>query len=515
VLSLRSLLVGTLVLGLLACTSLPENLPRGATGYARAPQPGGPLAAVEAALHERIGPTRSGFVLLDSNEEGLRWRLALIDSAQHSIDVQYYVWWDDESGSLLLKRVIEAADRGVKVRLIVDDLTTILEDETHPKLRDAAEALVDAHPNIEIRLFNAWRSRELAGRAVETLNRMERINHRMHNKLLVVDNRAAILGGRNIGNEYFGLSPEFNFRDLDVLGVGPTARQASGVFDRFWNSDWVVPVKALGIAATREELRSEYAPVRRKLATAPSLARFPIDRQDWSTVLAKLPGEMHAGTSLVHMDTPDGEALNHHMPRAIRELVGSAQREVLVTNAYIIPDEASVRLVQARTAQGVKFRILTNSLASHDVPAVNSHYKRWRKPLLEAGVDLYELRSDAAVQPLLADTPPTKAKFMGLHVKAMVIDRERVFIGSMNLDPRSAQINSEMGVIVDSPGLAEQLARAMERDMEQDNAWRLTLDAGGEVRWTAGDQVLTTQPARNFWQRVEDVIFMAFPRDLY
>ena len=198
---------------------------------------------------------QSGFVLLDSNEDGLRWRLALIDSAQHSIDVQYYVWWDDESGSLLMKRVIEAADRGVKVRLILDDLTTILEDETHPKLRDAAEALVDAHPNIEIRLFNAWRSRALAGRAVETLNRMERINHRMHNKLLVVDNRAAILGGRNIGNEYFGLSPEFNFRDLDVLGVGAVARQASGVFDRFWNSEWVVPVKALGIAATREDLR--------------------------------------------------------------------------------------------------------------------------------------------------------------------------------------------------------------------------------------------------------------------
>jgi putative cardiolipin synthase len=411
--------------------------------------------------------------------------------------------------------VIEAADRGVKVRLILDDLTTILEDETHPKLRDAAEALVDAHPNIEIRLFNAWRSRELAGRAVETLNRMERINHRMHNKLMVVDNRAAILGGRNIGNEYFGLSPEFNFRDLDVLGVGPTARQASGVFDRFWNSEWVVPVKALGIASTREDLRQAYAPAREKLAAAPSLARFVLDRRDWSAALAKLPGEMHAGTSLVHTDTPDGDALNHHMPRAIRELVGSAQREVLVTNAYIIPDEASVRQIQAHTARGVTFRILTNSLASHDVPAVNSHYKQWRKPLLEAGVDLYEMRSDAAVQPLLADTPPTKAKFMGLHVKAMVIDRERVFIGSMNLDPRSTQINSEMGVIVDSPGLAEQLARAMERDMAKDNAWRVTLDANGQVRWTAGDQVLTAQPARNFWQRIEDVIFMAFPRELY
>ena len=513
--AVRCLVVELLALFLAGCTSLPDSLPRGAPGYAPAPQPGGPIAVVEAALKERIGPDQSGFVLLQSNEDGLRWRLALIDSAQHSIDLQYYVWWNDESGSLLMKRVIEAADRGVKVRMTLDDLTTIFEDETHPKLQDAAEALVDAHPNIEIRLFNAWHARELAGRAVETLNRMERINHRMHNKLLVVDNRATILGGRNIGNEYFGLSEDFNFRDLDVLGVGPIARQASGVFDRFWNSEWVVPVKALGIASTREDLRREYAPTRTKLAAAPSLERFPLDRQDWSAALAALPAQMHGGTSRVHTDTPDGDALNHHMPRAIRELVGSAQREVLVTNAYIIPDEAAIRLIHAYVARGVTFRVLTNSLASHDVPAVNSHYKQWRKPLLEAGVDLYEMRSDAAVQPLLADTAPTQAKFMGLHVKAMVIDRERVFIGSMNLDPRSAQINSEMGVIVESPGLARELAAAMDRDMASDNAWHVTLDASGQVRWTAGDDVRTMQPARNFWQRVEDLLFMASPRDLY
>jgi putative cardiolipin synthase len=507
--------VGALVLALLGCASLPENLPRGAPGYAPAPQPGGPLAGVEAVLNERIGPDQSGFVLLQSNEDGLRWRLALIDSAQHSIDLQYYVWWNDESGSLLMKRVIEAADRGVKVRMTLDDLTTIFEDETHPKLQDAAEALVDAHPNIEIRLFNAWHARELAGRAVETLNRMERINHRMHNKLLVVDNRATILGGRNIGNEYFGLSEDFNFRDLDVLGVGPIARQASGVFDRFWNSEWVVPVKALGIASTREDLRREYAPMRRKLAAAPSLERFPLDRQDWSAALAALPAQMHGGASRVHTDTPDGDALNHHMPRAIRELVGGAQREVLVTNAYIIPDETSIRQIHAQVARGVTFRILTNSLASHDVPAVNSHYKQWRKPLLEAGIDLYEMRSDAAVQPLLADTAPTTAKFMGLHVKAMVIDRERVFIGSMNLDPRSTHINSEMGVIVESPGLARELAASMDRDMAPDNAWHVALDANGAVRWSAGDDVRSIQPARNFWQRVQDVLFMASPRDLY
>jgi putative cardiolipin synthase len=510
-------LLGTLALalGVAACTTLPEVPPRGAPGSALAPQPGGPLESIERAVRERAGPDGSGFKLLDSNEDGLRWRLALVDSAQHSLDLQYYVWWGDESGDLLMKRVIEAADRGVRVRIVLDDLSTILEDESHPKLRDAAAALIDAHPNIEIRLFNAWRSRPLAGRAVEMIGRMERINHRMHNKLLVADNRATIIGGRNIGNEYFGLSHEFNFRDLDVLGVGAVARQASDVFDRFWNSEWVVPVEALDIATAPGALERERERTRRKLESATALARFPIDRQDWSGALAQLPAELHAGTSRVHTDTPDPDALNHHMPGAIRELIGGAAREVLITNAYIIPGEHAVARMRDQTARGVKIRMLTNSLASHDVPAVNSHYKQWRKPLLEAGIDLYEIRADAAVQPLLADTPPTRAEFMGLHVKAIVIDRERVFVGSMNLDPRSWGINSEMGVIVDSPGLAQALARAMERDMAPENAWRVTLAADGQIRWTAGDQVLTAQPARSLWQRIEDVFFMAFPRDLY
>jgi putative cardiolipin synthase len=510
-------LLGTLALalGVAACTTLPEVPPRGAPGYALPPQPGGPLESIERAVRERAGPDGSGFKLLDSNEDGLRWRLALVDSAQHSLDLQYYVWWGDESGDLLMKRVIEAADRGVKVRIVLDDLSTILEDESHPKLRDAAAALIDAHPNIEIRLFNAWRSRPLAGRAVEMIGRMERINHRMHNKLLVADNRATILGGRNIGNEYFGLSSEFNFRDLDVLGVGAVARQASGVFDRFWNSEWVVPVAALDVATASGELERERERTRRKLESATALARFPIDRQDWSGALARLPAELHAGTSRVHTDTPDPDALNHHMPGAIRDLVGAAKREVLIINAYIIPGEHAVARMRDQTARGVKIRMLTNSLASHDVPAVNSHYKQWRKPLLEAGIDLYEIRADAAVQAVLADTPPTRAEFMGLHVKAIVVDRERVFVGSMNLDPRSWGINSEMGVVVDSAGLAQTLARAMERDMEPANAWRVTLAADGSLRWSAGENILTAQPARSLWQRIEDVIFMAFPRDLY
>jgi putative cardiolipin synthase len=347
------------------------------------------------------------------------------------------------------------------------------------------------------------------------LDRMERLNHRMHNKLLIADNRATILGGRNIGNEYFGLSPTFNFRDLDLLGVGPVAQQASQVFDRFWNSKWVVPVAALDVAATSNDLREDYGKMRSELAAAPTLARFRIDRRNWEELLDAAASRMHTGTSRMHTDTPDSGTLTHHMPAAIRDLLGSARSEILIANAYIIPGEHAIGRMREQSAKGIRIRMLTNSLASHDVPAVNSHYKRWRKPLLDAGIELYEARPDAAVRSLIVDTPPTQAEYMGLHMKAMVIDRSHVFVGSMNLDPRSWEINSEMGIVVDSPGLGKELAQIMVRDMGPENAWSVALDSDGRVTWGEGGERLTRQPARNFWQRIEDIFFMAFPGELY
>ena len=514
--AVRAACIAMLACIVAACTTPPPTqAPRGEAGYAKLPAATGPLADAERTVTLANGPDRSGFRLLDSNADGLLWRLALIDTAQQSLDLQYYLWWGDESGNLLMKRVIEAADRGVKVRLILDDLLTLLVDETHPKARDNAIALFNAHPNIDIRLFNAAMDRSLVGRGIESLQRLERINHRMHNKLLVADNRAAIIGGRNIGNEYMGLSPDFNFRDLDVLGIGPVARQASAVFDTFWNSDWVVPVTAFGIEVTPGDLRAQSQPALRELKDSPALKRIPHERQSWSSELPQAIPQLHIGTSSVHTDAPDLERVAHHMPAAIRKLIGTAQSEVLIANAYIIPDESAIADLRALIARGVKVKVLTNSLASHDVPAVNSHYKQWRKALLEAGVDLYEVRHDAATKALLADTPPTDSEFMGFHVKAMVIDRKRVFIGSMNLDPRSVAINSEMGVIIDSSNLAQALTASLERDMQEANAWHVTLAPGGTVLWTAGGRVLDSQPARSTWQRVQDVIFMAFPRDLY
>ncbi|MEP7243534.1 MAG: phospholipase D family protein [Gammaproteobacteria bacterium] len=511
----RWVLVLLVVLGAAGCATLPEHPPRGPAGHASAPQPGGALAQLESSLHSRLATDRSAFRVADTNEDGLRWRLALIDSAQHSLDLQYYYWWEDGTGQLLMKHVIEAADRGVKVRLILDDLSTILEDDRTLKVRDWQTAMLNAHPNIELRLFNAFRVRAMIGRGIEFLRRMDLMNQRMHNKLLVADNRAVMLGGRNIGNEYFGFATEFNFRDLDLVGLGPVARQASSVFDRFWNSDWVVPASALKLHATRRDLRAEAPAMLEKIEAQPGLERFPLARGDWSAELADFARTAHLGASQVVNDVPIAGTVRHRMPEAMRKLMESAKRELIIENAYVIPDEQDIEVFRELTARGVKVRILTNSLASQDVPAVNSHYKAWRRPLLKAGVDLYESRSDAAIRATVADTAPVKSKFMGLHVKAIVVDRQRVFVGSMNLDPRSEDLNSEMGVLVDSEALAAQIAGIMERDMQPENAWHVRLSPHGSLEWTTGAQTVRRQPARGAWQRIEDILFMLFPKNLY
>lgn len=470
---------------------------------------------MEAALRAQHGPDASGFELLDSNEDGLRWRLALIDTAQHSLDIQYYLWYGDVSGKLMVKRLLDAADRGVRVRILVDDLNMLLRDASSVRIGDNIAALIDAHPNVELRLFNPWRKRGLLARGGEMVGDMKRLNQRMHNKVLVVDNRATILGGRNIGDEYLGLNPDFNFHDLDVLGIGPVARQASAVFDAYWNSEWALPASALKQDVDPTAHESGRRRLTEAITNLPALERFPVEPQSWSTQLEALRERMHVGSSKVYSDMPENGQIHHQMAEVMYGLTDSAQREVLMVNAYIIPGERALAGLKALKERDVEIRILTNSLASHDVPAVNSHYKQSRRRILEVSTALYEQRSDAAFQATIADTPPTRAQFVGLHSKAMVVDRERSYIGSMNFDPRSAEINSEMGVIIESRGLGEALANVIERDMLPENSWQVKVDGGGALTWTNDRETVKRQPARSFWQRVQDVVFMAFPKSLY
>ena len=488
---------------------------RTAPEFASPARPDSAFSDVEASLSKTHGSEISGFKLLDSNEDALAWRLALIDSARYTIDLQYYLWYGDAAGQLMAARLLEAADRGVKVRIVVDDLNTLLRDASSVALRDKVVAWLDAHPNIELRLFNPWSKRDIGGRIGEGLANFERSNIRMHNKSLVIDNRALIIGGRNIGDEYMGLNSGFNFRDLDVLGVGPVARQASEVFDAYWNSQWVLPAAALNIEIPIEEQTRARAELLQNLSESRALTRFKIEPQSWDEPIAKLTSNMHPGYSRVISDLPRGDDIDHLMLDEISALINTPQQELLIVNAYIIPRELSITTLTTLVADGTKVRIMTNSLASHDVPAVNSHYRPWRKPIIRTGAELYELRSDAAIQPQVCDTAPTVAKFVGLHSKALVVDRKFIYIGSMNFDPRSANLNTEMGVIVDSPALGEELATLIARDMSAANSWRVSLNDDGKLQWENDSEVTTKQPARNFWQRVQELFFRAVPKEYY
>ena len=508
---------GALCLGLSACSTgvivPPYELPP--TEYANPPAEDGAFAELENYYRNKHGADISGFELLDSNADALRWRLALIDSAQYSIDFQYYLWYGDTAGKLIAARILDAADRGVKIRVLVDDLNTLLRDATSVVLRDRVVAGLDLHPNIEMRLFNPWSYREWGGRIQEGLGDFKKANQRMHNKALIVDNRAVIIGGRNIGDEYLGMNSSFNFHDLDVLGIGPVARQTSTMFDAYWNSRWVMPAALLAIKITPEERTRARTNLLKDLSGESALINFSIEPQSWDGAIAALQDQIHPGTSRVAFDIPRENAIDHVMLEEIHSLISSPKRELSIINAYIIPTERGIATLKQLNDGGRDVRILTNSLASHDVPAVNSHYRPWRKPIVNAGAELYELRSDAAIQTEFCEVYPTEGKFVGLHTKALVVDREISYIGSMNLDPRSAALNTEMGVIIKSPSLGEALSALIERDMLAENSWRVSLDHDGKLQWTHDSASTNIQPARNLWQRIQEFFFRAFPKEYY
>jgi putative cardiolipin synthase len=499
----RALLLPLLLLA--ACRTLPADLPLEPPAQALAPAASGPLAELERAVRARVGDERSGFRLLDWNGDALRWRLALIDGATRSLDLQYYLWYGDASGSLLSEAVLRAADRGVRVRVLVDDLMSSGEE-------DLVSAAANAHPNVELRLFNPWRRRSGGplSRGLEFLARMDRLNSRMHNKLTVADNRVAICGGRNLGDHYFGLDHRYSFHDLDVLAVGPAARKLSEAFDVYWNA---APVAAAGTLAegSSEQLEQLREENREWLEEAHELSGLPRGPQDWSEPLRALPAKLHAGTARPVYDLPGSDTIADGSSRAgILQAIDGAREEILVENAYWIPNESSIAYLYELEERGVRVRFLTNSLASHDVPAVNGGYKKWRKPVLEAGVELYELRHDAAVK-ARQDTPPVESEFLGLHAKTFVVDRKVAYVGSHNFDPRSHEINTELGLLVESPGLARALAQRIEADMQSDNSWRVELDEDGKLFWKAGDLRVERQPARGGWQRFQDAIFGILP----
>jgi putative cardiolipin synthase len=475
---------------------------------ARAAPPGLPpsrLAEQAARIAGRLSPGESAHWLLDGNAYALDIRLAFADAATRTLDVQYFIWQGDASGTLLAKRLLAAADRGVAVRLLLDDFGIISKPSELVQL--------EAHERISVRTFNPWAARGLrAAKAAEYLRRASVLNHRMHNKTFIADGAFAILGGRNIGDRYFGIYEPFVQNDLDLLTAGPLADEIAGSFEAFWDSRHSYPVALLHrphsfvpLADTRRKLDADLS------AYAHVLSSFPLAPTEWDALLGDLGETLAAGRSELYVDSPAIE--DDERPRLydrLKRLIASARNEVLISSPYFVPDEGIIEIVRRLRERGVRVAIITNSLATNNHIVAHTGYRRWRRDVLAAGAELYELRADAEVLDLYR-TDPVEAATIGLHTKAVVVDGRTAFIGSSNIDPRSMIHNTEVAAVTQSASLSRELAALIERDMQPENAWRVTLDSDGWLTWSSGAEELYRQPARGFGQRVLEFFLSLLP----
>ena len=421
-------------------------------------------------------PGLSGFSLLGHGREAFIVRLALADLAQRSLDMQYYVWDGDTTGRIIVDRVMKAADRGVRVRLLVDD--------PYNKASDPVIAALDAHPNVEIRLFNPLTNRSWS--TLDFILDFRRVNRRMHNKLMVADNAAAIVGGRNIGDIYYGVNTVANYRDLDVLAVGPVVRDLSRVFDRFWNSPSTVPIAAI---ADRAYGAADLDAILIRLCKEIAAADYPYPIDQDLDELASRGAELRDNLVWAHgriiADDPEAIARGEEsddVVEFIRGRVARLKKELLAESPYFVLPAQAQATVKALHERNVRVRVLTNSLASNDMLAAHSGYAKTRRRLLENGMELYELRpdTDAFRSGWSLGSGRSSA---ALHAKAMAFDREAVFIGSFNLDPRSAAINTEAGLYIESPELAERLTAYMATGVVPANSYRVLLASDGGIVW--------------------------------
>lgn len=466
--------------------------------------------AAGAARH----PGSSGFRLLSVGVDGFLMRMQMIHAATQTIDLQYFIFRGDETGQLLTGAVLLAADRGVRVRILVDDGETVAGDE---QLR-----MLESHPRIQLRVFNPFRYRGhvTALRAAEFLLDFRRLDFRMHNKLLVVDNAIALIGGRNIGDQYFQVDPDGQFADDDMFSAGPIAGQLSASFDEYWASPLAIPMEALaGGKTSHAELGAHRRQLQQHRQTREDQSVGYVMRIASSEPLA---GIVAGRTPLIWAhaqlvcDSPDkhdverGLMVGRLMHRPVAAASAAVQAELLMITPYLIPGQEGMRLFQALRARQVRVRILTSSLEAASVLLAQSGYMHYRVGLLALGVELYEIRS---LLGNVAGSGQTRAisRFgnYSLHAKLFVFDRQKVFIGSMNFDQRSMHLNTEIGLLIDSPALAGQIAARFDAMVQPENAYALALRQGDSgpptLSWRTREGGLAVsydvEPARSRWQR--------------
>jgi len=473
-------------------------------------------------------PGLSGFQVLPRGVDGLLLRTQLVRAAEQSLDIQYFIFVEDYTGKLLLDSVLRAADRGVKVRLLIDDFNSF----GQPQMR-ATLAALDKNKNIAVRLFNPFVYRGDIGlfRKLEFALDAPRVNHRMHNKLMVVDGAVAVIGGRNVADAYFETGdPAIRFGDFDVAAMGPVVPKLAGSFDEYWNCSLAIPQKAI-------------APVIGKISE--SEARVTLgenrDRVDQDELLRRvdggdpLAGLLAGRTSIswakavVVADPPEkampaGDAAGSSpTARVLSEHMNDVSRELVIISPYFVPGPAGLATLEALRKRGVRVRILTNSLASTDVPIVHSAYRRYRGTLLDAGVEIFEVRpapgqlkpeSESAGSAFGASTAP-----FALHAKAYVFDRQLVFLGSANLDPRSLELNTEVGLLIESPELAGQIIARFDEFSASSNSYRVTRSkdtaTGPVLTWHTSVDGRTVEwhyePDTTAWQRLQMDVLSLLP----
>jgi putative cardiolipin synthase len=516
--NLLASVVGCLLLA--ACSTLPpgSRYPRATSVTTLSPTATrlGKQFAAAADAHQG----RSGFRVIPVGVDGLLTRLELVNAAERTLDLQYYIFHADESGRLMTQALIKAADRGVRIRVLVDDGETLPGDEQLFSL--------DAHANIEVRVFNPWayRGHGKVWRDAEFVFNRARLDYRMHNKLFVADNAMALLGGRNIGDQYFQIDPGSQFADDDLFSVGPVVGQLSGEFDEFWNSTLAIPVAALTrhLPPPPPPSRGEKA----KKAGFDYADKLSAGEPFADLISGRTP--LLWAHPILACDSPDkkkvldGDRAGSLMYKPVAEAIRSVQQELLLVTPYFVPSAGELQLLKDLKRRGARVAVLTNSLESAPDTAAHSGYMHYRTELLAAGVELFEVR--AQIDSTRGSGQSRRISKFGnyaLHGKLLVFDRRRVYVGSMNFDHRSAHLNTEIGVILDNEELSQQVAARFAEMTRPESAYSLALTPKSpstrnpsiiwRTRQDGADVELRKEPARSAWQRFKVNLLKLLPLD--
>jgi len=476
--NLRAAVVILLCTAVAGCLTLKEDYQ--ATPSYAFDRPGETTLGRAMAEEQSRHPGDSGYRLISGGVAALLTRAAMADLAERSIDAQYYIFESDAAGAFLLERLIAAAERGVRVRILLDDFMLGFEDIALAKL-------ADAHPQIEIRVFNPFPDRSRWSRPLQMMFHLDRLGMRMHNKAFIADGQIAVVGGRNIGDHYFEAQETSNFRDVDILATGPIVADVGMHFDEYWNSSVTVPVAAFGVTFSERWGKREMEHLRR-FAEEPRgpHAEYARRKQEFTSRLLTGTADYAWAKGAAIAERPVRAPDNTKSARSQSEILqtlanvrNEAKREVVIVMAYYIPGKRGVELISEMVARGVRVRILTSSMASTDVLAAHVGYAPYRPALLSAGAELYEYRPDATRPAPQDHVMRAGSTNSALHAKVIVYDRRTVWIGSANSDPRSRRLNTESGLLIESEVLAERILKSVEPDFSAERSWRLSLQDPG------------------------------------